>query len=86
MPQPVEFTIKTDGPTWTLARDGEKLHDYSHLEQATHDAVRHARALEESGAPARVVVHAAHDKLIEIDVTAEVTRAQERDGPIPENG
>ena len=81
MPQPVEFTIKADGPTWTLARDGEKLHAYSHLEQATHDAVRHARALEETGAPAKVLVHAAHDKVIEIDVTAEVTLAEERNGP-----
>lgn len=81
MPDPVEFTIKADGPTWTLSRDGERLTDYSHLEQATHDAVRHARALEETGAPARVSVHAAHDKVIEIDVGPEVTRDQERNGP-----
>ncbi len=86
MPQPVEFTIKAEGSTWTLARDGDRLHDYSHLEQATHEAVRYARALEETGAPARVLVHAAHDKVIEVDVGPEVTRAQELGGPIPENG
>ena len=80
MAEAVEFTIKADGPTWTLARDGERLAAYSHLELATHDAVRHARALEETGAPARVRVHAAGGKVIEIDVGPEVTRDQER-GP-----
>ena len=80
MPEPVDFTLKADGPTWTLSRDGERLADYSHLEQATHEAVRRARELEETGAPARVLVHAAEGKVIEIDSGPEVTREQELRG------
>lgn len=81
MPQPVEFTLKPEGGIWTLARDGQHLADFSHLEQATHEAVRHARALEATGAPARVLVHASEGKVIEIDVGPEVTREEERNGP-----
>jgi len=80
LPEPVQFTIKPDGHTWALARDGAFVAHYSHIEQATHDAVRHARALEETGEPAQVLVHA-KDKVIEVDVSPTVTQVEELRGP-----
>lgn len=80
MAEPLQFTIKPDGHTWALARDGRFVAHYSHIEQATHDAVAMARALEETGEPASVHVHA-KDKVIEIDVAPTVTQVEEARGP-----
>ena len=81
MPDPVKLTLTTQGATWVLTRDGSPLGNYSHLDQATHQAVRLARELDETGAPAQVFVQAANGELIQIDVDPEVTRDEEVSGP-----
>ena len=81
MADPVKLTLTAHGGIWVLARDGAHLADYSHLDQGTHQAVRLARELEETGEPAQVFVQAAEGKLIQIDVDPEVTREEETRGP-----
>jgi hypothetical protein len=66
MAEPVSFDIKVCDHLWRLTRDGEPVHSFSHVDRATHEAVRLARELDESGQPARVRVHAAEGKVIEV--------------------
>ena len=81
MADPVTFTLAPRDHLWSLSKDGQHAADYSHLEQATHDAVRLARELEETGQPTQVLVHAADGKVIEIEVGPDVTQDEERRGP-----
>ncbi len=76
-----QFILKAEAGTWTLFRDEHKIGTYSHLDRATHEAVRLARELQETGEPAQVLVHAADGKVVEIDVDPEVTQEEERRGP-----
>lgn len=66
MADPVSFDIVLRGSVWMLTRDGHDVRPYSHADRAAHDAVLLARQLEESGQPARVQVHAAEGKVIEV--------------------
>ena len=66
MPDPVAFDISVRDHLWVLTRDGQEVHVYSHLDQATHEAVRIARELDETGQPARVHVHPSEGKVIEL--------------------
>lgn len=66
MAEPVDFDIVLRGSVWMLTRDGHDVHAYSHVDRATHEAVLIARELEESGQPARVRVHAAEGKVIDV--------------------
>lgn len=66
MTEPVCFDIAVRERLWVLTRDGQPVHSFSHLNRATHEAVALARELEESGQPARVRVHAAEGKVIDI--------------------
>ena len=71
MAEPVDFTIRRDAELWRLLRDGREIGVYSHVDQATHDAVNHARALQESGSPAAVGVMLEQGGRLEIDVAPE---------------
>jgi hypothetical protein len=64
--EPVALDIRVRDHLWVLTRDGADVHSFSHVDRATHEAVALARELEESGQPARVLVHAAEGKVIEI--------------------
>lgn len=86
MPDPVQLTLKPEAGAWTLARDGQEVSVFSHLERATHEAVRLARELQETGEPSQVFVHAADGKVIEIDSDPEVTQAEETRGPEARQG
>ena len=66
MPDPVNFDIVLRGHVWMLTRDGADVRPYSHADRAAHDAVLLARQLEESGQPARIQLHAAEGKVIEV--------------------
>ena len=66
MTEPVCFDIRVRDHLWVLTRDGADVHSYSHADRATHEAVALARELEESGQPARVLVHVAGGKVIEV--------------------
>ena len=74
MADPVIFDIAPRAGLWTVNKGGEHVADYSHLDRATHEAVRQARLLEETGEPARVVVRAADGTVIEVDVGPEDVR------------
>jgi hypothetical protein len=78
MAEPIAFDIALRGSVWVLTRDGQEVHAFSHVDRATHEAVRLARELEESGQPARVQVHAAEGKVIEVRLDPEPDRS---DGP-----
>ena len=81
MSQPVLLSLAAAGGLWTLSEDGRPGHRFSHLEAATHEAVRRARELEETGQPARVTVVAAEGREIVIDHDPTVTQEQERSAP-----
>ena len=81
MPDPVQLVIAPHAGLWRLTEAGGPTHDFSHLEQATHEAVTRARVLDASGAPAEVWVEAAGGKRISVEVSPEVTQEQERRGP-----
>ena len=70
MPDPIRFDIKRQGVVWVLTRDGKPEGEYSHVDRATHDAVGRARELQDTGAPAQVLVHV-DDKAIQIDIEPE---------------
>ena len=80
MPDPVQLVIAPHAGLWRLT-EADRAHDFSHLEQATHEAVTRARVLEGGGVPAEVWVEAAGGKRIAVDVSPEVTQAQERSAP-----
>lgn len=81
MSQPVQLSLAAADGLWTLSEDGRAGHRFSHLEQATHEAVRRARELEETGQPARVTVAVADGREVVIDHDPEVTQEQERAAP-----
>lgn len=68
MAQPVLFEIQVRDGTWRLVRDGDEVRAFGHVEEATHEATGLARALIHTGQPARVLVQAAEDRTIEIDL------------------
>ena len=68
MPDPVQFTLRRTGDLWRLERDGADQGAYSHLDQATHDAVGRARLLQEGGSPASVSVILDDGRRVEVDV------------------
>ena len=80
MPDPVQLVIAPHAGLWRLTEAGEPRHDFSHVEQATHEAVNRARELDASGEPAEVWVEA-EGKRIAIDVDPQVTQEQERRAP-----
>ena len=71
MADPVTFAISARAGLWTLSRDGKTVTDFSHVDRATHEAVRLARQLEATGQPARVVVETGDGSAIEVDVGPE---------------
>ncbi len=73
MTQPIQFTLRRTGDLWRLERDGEEQGAYSHLDQATHDAVSRARTLQESGSPAEVAVLLDDGKRLTVDVEPQAT-------------
>lgn len=81
MSDPIQLVIAPHAGLWRLTEAGARTHDFSHLEQATHEAVTRARVLDASGAPAQVWVEAAGGARIAIEVTPEVTQEQERRAP-----
>ena len=81
MADPVLFAVAAGHGVWALTRDGAHVTDFSHADAAVHEAVRLARALEETGAPARVELHAAGGKVITVDTDPTVTQAEELRGP-----
>ena len=81
MPDPVQLVISPHAGLWRLVEGGGASRDFSHLEQATHEAVARARTLDASGEPAQVWVEAKDGARIAIDVDPEVTQEQERRGP-----
>ena len=81
MPDPVQLEIAAHAGLWRMSESGEPGHSFSHLEQATHEAVRRARELGDTGQPAEVWVEAAEGKRLRIDVDPEVTQEQERTAP-----
>ena len=81
MANPVQFIIKPDGHNWVLRRDDETVATYGHLDRVTHEAVKLARELHETGEPAQVFVHVSAGKVIEVDTDPEVTQREERRGP-----
>jgi hypothetical protein len=81
MPDPVQLEIAAHAGLWRLSEAGAPGHSFSRLEDATHEAVRRARELADTGEPAEVWVEAAHGKRLRIDVDPEVTQEQERTAP-----
>ena len=71
MAQAIEFLIERSGDLWRLTRDGHDDGKYSHVDQATHDAVNRARELKDAGSPAKVFVVVKEDQRIEIDTDPE---------------
>ncbi len=80
MPDPVRLEIAAAHGVWTLTRDGARVADFGHADRAVHDAVRLARELDAGGQPARVQLHAADGKVIDVDVDPEVTQEEELRG------
>ena len=81
MPDATQIVIAPHAGLWRVSEGGEAGHSFSHLEQATHEAVRRARELDESGAPVEVWVEAASGKRVAIDTSPSITQEQERRGP-----
>lgn len=81
MPDPVQLVIAPHAGLWRLTEGDGEGRDFSHLERATHEAVRRARELDETGAPAEVWVEAAEGKRIAIDTAPTVTQEDERRSP-----
>lgn len=81
MPDPVQLVIAPHAGLWRLSEGGEAGRSFSHVEQATHEAVRRARELDATGQPAEVWVEAAEGKRIGVEVTPEVTQEDERRAP-----
>jgi hypothetical protein len=67
MADPVQLEIRLREGVWTLTRDGRDVRVYGHVDEATHDAVRLARDLIQTGEPAEVHVEA-EGKLIRLDL------------------
>ena len=80
MTRPVELSLHAADGLWTLSEDGRAGLRFSHLDQATHQAVRRARELEESGQPARVTVATPKGEVV-VDHDPTVTQEQERTAP-----
>lgn len=64
--QAVRFEIRLKDHLWTLTRDGEETHRFSHAERAIHEARQLAETLRGGGQPAQVMLEAAGGKVIEV--------------------
>jgi hypothetical protein len=71
MARPVFLHIVRRGELWVLLRDGQPLHDFSHAQRATHEALGIARDLAETGEPAQVMIQAGDGRMIEVSADPE---------------
>ena len=81
MSDPVQLVIAPHAGLWRMTEADTPGHSFSHLEQATHEAVARARELQSAGQPAEVWVEAAQGKRVSIDTAPEVTQEDERRSP-----
>jgi hypothetical protein len=79
---PVRFDIRLQGSLWVVERDGERIHDYSHLDRATRETNALARGLRSTGQPAEVYVTASEDKTIQIVDETQPSRSPEEESAV----